>query len=96
MYLSTSAWLPRHFAPAFEAFLRSRTGSEKVLFGSNGLDWATYLDQLWGMGLREDTVEKVLVENPRRVFGLGEAEAVPAARGNRHGEGRVAGSPASR
>ena len=96
VHLSTSAWLPKHFAPAFGAFLRSRTGSEKVLFGSNGLDWATYLEQLRGMGLREDTLEKVLVENPRRVFGLGEAESVPTGRGDREGEEEIAGAPASR
>jgi len=70
VHLSTSAWFPDQLSSDFVDFLRSRTGSEKVLFGTNGLDWATYLERLHGLGLREDTVEKVLVENPRRVFGL--------------------------
>ena len=70
VYLSTSAWLPRYFSPALRDFLRSRVGSEKILFGSNGLDWKRYLEQFHDLGLRDDTVENILVNNPRRVFGL--------------------------
>lgn len=70
VHLSTSAWLPSQLSPDFVAFMRSRAGSEKVLFGSNGLSWERYLEEIRELDLREDTVEKVLVENPRRVFGL--------------------------
>jgi len=70
VHLSTSAWLPKYFSPALERFLHSRVGSEKILFGSNGLDWERYLEQFHGLGLRDDTVERVLSENPRRVFDL--------------------------
>lgn len=75
VHLSTSAWLPSQLSPDFIAFLRSRAGSEKVLFGSNGLSWERYLDEFRDLGLREDTLESVLVQNPRRVFGLPDDEA---------------------
>lgn len=82
VYLSTSAWLPSQLSPDFLALMRSRTGSEKVLFGTNGLSWGRYLDEFGELDLREDTVENILVENPRRVFGLEESAR------NRAGEGR--------
>ena len=80
VYLSTSAWLPKYFSPSLERFLHSRTGAEKILFGSNGLDWARYLEQFHALGLRDDTVEKILWENARRVFGLEVRAGASAAR----------------
>lgn len=70
VYISTSAWMPRYFSPALKDFMRSRAGSEKVLFGSNGLDWKKYLAQMEELDLPDRTLEMVLVENPKRVFGL--------------------------
>lgn len=70
VYLSTSAWFPSQLSADFLGFLRSRAGSEKVLFGSNGLDWTRYAQEFDELGLREDTLAKVLSENPKRVFGL--------------------------
>ena len=70
VFLSTSAWLPGQLSDEFVAFMHSRTGSDKVLFGSNGLDWERYLAGFPELELREDTLEKVLRENPKRVFGL--------------------------
>ena len=70
VYLSTSAWLPKYFTPSLVGFLNSRTGAQKVLYGSNGLSWQRYLDQVEGMELREDTKRKFLVDNPRKVFKL--------------------------
>lgn len=68
VYLSTSAWLPKYFSPALLQFMKSRVGSEKILFGSNGLSWERYLEQFHGLGLRDDTVRAMLVDNPARVF----------------------------
>jgi predicted TIM-barrel fold metal-dependent hydrolase len=70
VYLSVSAWLPRYFDASLVRFLNSRTGSRKVLFGSNGLSWERYLEEFQEMGLREDTLRAVLFDNPKRVFGL--------------------------
>ncbi len=70
VYLSVSAWLPKYFAPSLVAFLKSRVGAAKVLFGSNGLSWDRYWEGFREMGLREDTLRAVMYENPKRVFGL--------------------------
>ena len=98
VFLSTSAWFPSQLSEDFLAFLRSRAGSEKVLFGSNGLDWGRYLAEMEELGLREDTVEKVLRENPARVFGLEEraegAGEAPEAAARTEGEAAGTGAPA--
>jgi predicted TIM-barrel fold metal-dependent hydrolase len=70
VYLSTSAWLPKYFSPSLLQFLKSRVGSQKILFGSNGLSWERYLEQWAELGLREESTRAMLVENPKRVFGL--------------------------
>jgi predicted TIM-barrel fold metal-dependent hydrolase len=70
VYLSTSAWLPKYFSPSLLQFMKSRVGSEKILFGSNGLSWERYLEQFDQLGLREDSARAMLVDNPKRVFGL--------------------------
>jgi hypothetical protein len=70
VYLSVSAWLPKYFTPSLVGFIKSRVGAQKVLFGSNGLDWARYRQGFEEMGLREDTLRAVMYENPRRVFAL--------------------------
>lgn len=70
VYLSTSAWLPKYFSPAFLQFMKSRVGSEKILFGSNGLSWERYMQQWGELGLREDSAHAMLVDNPKRVFGV--------------------------
>lgn len=70
IYLSFSAWLPRYFHPSLINFMKSRTGAEKVLFGSNGLSWQRYNEQIAEMGLREDSLEKMLYGNAKRIFKL--------------------------
>lgn len=70
VYLNASAWLPKYFAPQLVSFLRSRTGAEKVLFGSNGLSWERYVAGFEALELRPDTLEKILFENPKRVYSL--------------------------
>ncbi len=70
VYLSTSAWLPRYFSPALRQYLNSRVGREKILFGSNGLDWQRYLDQWAELGLKDEATQAILVDNPKRVFKL--------------------------
>jgi predicted TIM-barrel fold metal-dependent hydrolase len=70
IYLSFSAWLPRYFHPSLINFMKSRTGAEKCLFGSNGLSWLRYNEQIAEMGLREDSLEKILYGNAKRIFKL--------------------------
>lgn len=71
VYVSTSAWLPRYLSPALVTFMKSRTGSEKILFGTNGLSWERYLADFDQLGLAPDRAERVLSLNARRIFGLG-------------------------
>ena len=70
VYLSLSAWLPRHFSPALVRYLRSRAGREKVMYGSNGLPWHRYNKQFQEMELEEAVLSKILYDNAARVFGL--------------------------
>jgi predicted TIM-barrel fold metal-dependent hydrolase len=71
VYLSTSAWLPRYLHPSILQFMKGRGGSEKVLFGTNGLSWARYLEDFETLGLSPDRSERVLSSTARRLFGLG-------------------------
>lgn len=70
VFLNVSAWLPKYFSPALVGFMKSRTGAQKVLFGSNGLSWQRYLQQFDAMELRPDTLKAILYDNPKRVFRL--------------------------
>ena len=70
VYINISAWLPKYISPSLLSFMKSRTGSEKVLFGSNGLPWDRYLDQIDELGMRDDAKQAILYDNPRRVYKL--------------------------
>jgi predicted TIM-barrel fold metal-dependent hydrolase len=70
VYINISAWLPKYISPSLLAFMKSRTGSEKVLFGSNGLPWDRYLDQIDELGMRDEAKQAILYDNPRRVYKL--------------------------
>ncbi len=70
VYLSISAWMPKYFGESLLRFMRGRTGSQKVLFGSNGLAWARYLAEMGGLELRPERAEAIISGNAKRVFKL--------------------------
>lgn len=70
VYLGISAWLPKYFGEPLVRFMRSRTGSRKVLFGSNGLDWTRYLAELDRLDLPADRIEAIVYGNAKRIYGL--------------------------
>lgn len=70
VYISISAWLPRYISPALINFMKSRLGQRKVLFGSNGLSWKKYLEQMDGLDFSEEVKRQILYENPKRVCGI--------------------------
>lgn len=70
VYINVSAWLPKYFDPKLTRYLGSRSGCQKVLFGTNGLDWARYLSEFDKLNLPPDRLEKILRSTPRRVWGL--------------------------
>lgn len=70
VYLNISAWLPKYFGPSLLQFMRSKTGSEKVLFGSNGLSWERYLVEMDRLEIAPDRMAKILWENAKRIYRL--------------------------
>lgn len=70
VFLNISAWLPKYFSPALLQFMRSKTGSEKVLFGSNGLSWERYLEEMDRLEIAEERAAKILRGNARRIYRL--------------------------
>lgn len=70
VYLNISAWLPKYFGPNLLNFMRSRTGSSKVIFGSNGLSWERYLVEMERLELKPDRLEAILYGNTERIYGL--------------------------
>lgn len=73
VYLSTSAWMPKYLHPSILTFMKGRLGSEKVLFGSNGLAWDRYLREFDALGMPPDRASAVLGGTARRLFKLPEA-----------------------
>ncbi len=70
VYINISAWMPRYLSPQLLRYMGSRAGSQKVMFGSNGLDWVRYLHELGALELRDDRLEAILGGNARRVHGI--------------------------
>ncbi len=70
VYINISAWMPKYMDPALLRYMGSRGGSQKVMFGSNGLDWHRYLREMHALDIREDRLEAILWGNARRVHGL--------------------------
>ena len=70
VYINISAWMPRYLSPQLLRHMGSRAGSQKVMFGSNGLDWVRYLHELGALELRDDRLEAILGGNARRVHGI--------------------------
>jgi len=70
VHINISAWMPKYLDPALVRFMRGRTGSSKVMFGTNGLDWSRYLQEFDQLDIREERARAILVTNARRVHGL--------------------------
>ena len=72
VYIDTSAYTSRRLPPELVAYMNSRGGRRKVLFGSNYpmIFPERALEGLVELGLDAETRELYLHENARRVFGL--------------------------
>ena len=71
VHINLSAWMPKYLDPALVRFMRGRTGSQKVMFGSNGLNWERWLAEFREMDIPEDRAHRILVDNARQVHRLG-------------------------
>jgi predicted TIM-barrel fold metal-dependent hydrolase len=72
VHIDTSAYTARRFPPELVAYLRSRGGRRKVMFGSNFpmLTPERALDGLDELGLDDETRELFLAGNAERLLGL--------------------------
>ncbi len=73
VYIDTSAYTAARYPPELVAYMKSRSGRRKVLFGSNFpmIAPAKALEGVPALGLDEETTELFLSGNARRVFRLG-------------------------
>ena len=72
VYIDTSAYTTKRLPSELTAYLRSRGGRRKVMFGTNYpmIPPAKALEGLDGLGLDAETRDLYLAGNARRVFGL--------------------------
>ena len=70
VYFGIDAWMPKYLKPEILHFIGSRMGQDRCLWGTNGLPWKESLEQVDGMGLREEGKRKLLRENAVRLFKL--------------------------
>ena len=70
VYINFSAWMPKYIDPKLIRFMKGRTGSRKVMWGTNGLDWARYLEEFARLEMPQDRAEAILWGNARRVHGI--------------------------
>ncbi|MCC6624617.1 MAG: amidohydrolase [Deltaproteobacteria bacterium] len=73
VHIDTSAYTPSRYPPALVEYMRSRSGRNKVMFGSNSpmLQPAACLAQVDALGLDDEARALFLGGNAMRVFGLG-------------------------
>ncbi len=76
VYIDTSAYTSRRLPPELVAYMKSRSGRHKVLFGSNYpmIFPEKALEGLDELGLDPETRELYLHANAERVFGLAQRE----------------------
>jgi uncharacterized protein len=72
VYIDTSAYTTRRYPPELVRYLRTETGSQKVLFGSNYpmISPAQALADLPALELEDAVRERFLAGNAQRVFKL--------------------------
>lgn len=70
LYFGIDAWMPRYLGKEIVHFMNSRMGRDRVVWGTNGLDWGKSLAQLSDLGLKDETIEKVTRTNAMELFSL--------------------------
>jgi uncharacterized protein len=74
VFIGTDAHSPRYWPPAFIHYMNSY-GREKVIFGTDFpvLRFKRTMEEIEGLGLRPETLPKLLRENVLRIYGLVDA-----------------------
>jgi predicted TIM-barrel fold metal-dependent hydrolase len=70
VYFGVDAWMPKYLKPEIIQFINSRMGQDRALWGTNGLPWQESLQQIDGLGLREEAKRKLLRDNVVELFKL--------------------------
>lgn len=74
VFVGCDAHSPKYWDPSFVRFINSRRGQDKVLFGTDWpvIDFKRAVDEIEGLGLKEEVLKKLFWENAIRVYGLEE------------------------
>lgn len=72
VYLGTSAYAPKYWKPEMVQFLNSSRGRHKTMWGTDYplVKHEEGIEQIGGLGLREESKHALLYENAARVFGF--------------------------
>jgi predicted TIM-barrel fold metal-dependent hydrolase len=70
LYFGIDAWMPKYLSKEAVHFMNSRMGRDRVVWGTNGLDWKTSLAQLSDLGLKDGVIEQVTRTNAQELFKL--------------------------
>ena len=70
IWFGIDAWMPKYLGPEIVHYIGSRLGLDRCLWGTNGLPWKASLDQVEGLGLREENKRNLLRENAVSLFKL--------------------------
>ncbi|KAF4705190.1 Protein phosphatase 1A, partial [Perkinsus olseni] len=81
IYLDTSAYLPKMYGRDLLAYMHTKSGSRKVMFGTNfpQLDLTKCMQQVHQLGLPPDVKDCFLTTNAQKVFALPLPAAIAAA-----------------
>jgi uncharacterized protein len=83
VWFGVDAWMPKYLSPQILQFINSRMGQDRSIWGTNGLPWKENLRQLDELGLKEEVKQKLLSENARQLFKLGEERTTKTQRAQR-------------
>jgi predicted TIM-barrel fold metal-dependent hydrolase len=72
VFVGCDAHSPKYWDPSFVRFINSRRGQDKVLFGTDWpvIDFKRSVDEIEGLGLKDEVKKKLFWENAVRVYKL--------------------------
>lgn len=70
VWFGCDAWAPKYWSPSIVQYINSRLGSERCVWGTNGLPWEEMLRQIDTLELREENKRKLLRDNAIELFKL--------------------------
>lgn len=62
--------MPKYLKPEIIAYINSRMGMDRAVWGTNGLPWKESLEQVDALNLPPEVRQKLLRDNARSLFRL--------------------------